>query len=56
MIHQTVGGNGTTGGTWELNQVKSANGSTLHLIKPLTRGFVTGGTAKAQVVLAGGAG
>ena len=52
MIHQTVGGNGTTGGTWELNQVKSVNGSTLHLIKPLTHSFVTGGTAKAQVVLA----
>ena len=52
MIHQTVGGNGTTGGTWELNQVKSVNGSTLHLIKPLAHSFVTGGTAKAQVVLA----
>jgi hypothetical protein len=52
MIHQTVGGNGTTGGTWELNQVKSVNGSTLHLIKPLAHSFVSGGTAKAQVVLA----
>ncbi len=52
MIHQTVGGDGTTGGTWELNQVKSVNGSTLHLIKPLSHTFVTGGTAKAQVVLA----
>ena len=52
MIHQTVGGNGTTGGTWELNQVKSVNGSTLHLIKPLAHSFVTGGSAKAQVVLA----
>ena len=52
MIHQTVGGNGTTGGTWELNQVQSVNGSTLHLIKPLANSFVTGGIAKAQVVLA----
>ena len=52
MIHQTIGGNGTTAGTWELNQVKSVNGSTLHLIKPLANSFVTGGTAKAQVVLA----
>ncbi len=52
MIHQTIGGNGTTAGTWELNQVKSVNGSTLHLIKPLEDSFVTGGGAKAQVVLA----
>ena len=52
MVHQTVGGNGTTGGTWELNQVQSVNGSTLHLIKPLANSFVTGGVAKAQVVLA----
>ncbi len=52
MIHQTVGGDGTTGGTWELNQVQSVNGSTLHLIKPLAHNFVSGGTAKAQVVLA----
>ena len=52
MVHQTVGGNGTTPGTWELNQVKSVNGSTLHLIKPLAHSYVTGGPAKAQVVLA----
>ncbi len=52
MIHQTVGGDGTTAGTWELNQVKSVNGSTLHLLKPLAHTYVTGGTAKAQVVLA----
>ncbi len=52
MIHQTVGGDGTTAGTWELNQVKSVNGSTLHLLKPLAHTYVTGGAAKAQVVLA----
>ena len=52
MVHQTRGGSGTTAGTWELNQVKSVNGSTLHLLKPLTHSFVTDDTAKAQVVLA----
>jgi len=52
MVHQTTGDDGITAGTWELNQVKSVNGSTLHLIKPLAHGYVTGGKAKAQVVLA----
>jgi hypothetical protein len=52
MIHQTRGSDVATAGTWELNQVKSVNGSTLHLIKPLANNFVTGGAAKAQVVLA----
>ena len=52
MIHQTRGADGVTAGTWELNQVKSVNGSTLHLIKALSHSYVTGGSAKAQVVLA----
>ena len=52
MVHQSLGGDGTTSGTWELNQVKSVNGSTLHLIKPLAHTYITGGSAKAQVVLA----
>jgi predicted ribosomally synthesized peptide with SipW-like signal peptide len=52
MVHQTIGGDGITPGTWELNQVKSVNGSTLHLIKPLAHSYVTGGSSKAQVVLA----
>jgi hypothetical protein len=52
MVHQTRGSDGVAAGTWELNQVKSVNGSTLHLIKPLANSYVTGGTAKAQVVLA----
>ncbi len=52
MVHQTRGGSGTTAGTWELNQVKSVNGSTLHLLKPLANSYVTDETAKAQVVLA----
>ena len=52
MIHQTLGDDDVTAGTWELNQVKSVNGSTLHLIKPLAQTYVTGGAAKAQVVLA----
>ncbi len=52
MIHQTRGDDGVVAGTWELNQVKSVNGSTLHLIKPLGNTYVTGGSAKAQVVLA----
>jgi hypothetical protein len=52
MIHQTRGSDVATAGTWELNQVKSVNGTTLHLIKPLANSYVTGGGAKAQVVLA----
>ncbi len=52
MVHQTTGDDGITPGTWELNQVKSVNGTTLHLIKPLVHSYVTGGSAKAQVVLA----
>ena len=52
MVHQTRGDVGVTPGTWELNQVKSVNGSTLHLLKPLAHSYVTGGNAKAQVVLA----
>jgi hypothetical protein len=52
MVHQSTGDDGITAGTWELNQVKSVNGSTLHLIKPLSNSYVTGGAAKAQVVLA----
>ena len=52
MVHQTRGGSGTTAGTWELNQVKSVNGSTLHLLKPLANSYVSDEVAKAQVVLA----
>ncbi len=52
MVHQTVGADGVAPGTWELNQVKSVNGSTLHLIKPLANSYVSGGSSKAQVVLA----
>ena len=52
MVHQTRGSDGVAAGTWELNQVKSVNGTTLHLIKPLAHNYVTGGDAKAQVVLA----
>ena len=52
MVHQTRGSDEVTSGTWELNQVKSVNGTTLHLIKPLAHNYLSGGDAKAQVVLA----
>ena len=52
MVHQTIGGPGATAGTWELSQVKTVNGSTLQLLKPLAHTYVSNGTARAQVVLA----
>jgi len=52
LIYQTVGGSGTTTGTWEVNQVLSVNGNNLLLVKDLEHTYVTDDTAKAQVVLA----
>ncbi len=52
MVHQTVGGSGTTAGDWEINQVTAINGTTLQLLKPLEHSYVTNATTKAQVVLA----
>lgn len=52
MILQTMAGSGTNAGDWEINQVTAVNGTTLQLLKPLTRNYKTDATAKAQVVLA----
>ncbi|MEC9073412.1 MAG: hypothetical protein VX938_13560, partial [Myxococcota bacterium] len=52
LVHQTRGGSGTTGGTWEVNAVLSVNGNNLLLVKDLENTYVTDDTAKAQVVLA----
>ncbi len=56
LIHQSVGtgGNGTAAGAWELNAVKSVEGSTVQLVKVLARDYVDGGpsSGQAQAVVA----
>ncbi len=56
LIHQSVGtsGNGTGAGLWELNAVKSIAGSTVQLVKALTRDYVDAGpsSGQAQAVVA----
>ena len=52
LVHQTIGGDGTTSGTWEINQVLAVNGTSLQLLQPLESSFVSNDTVKAQVVLA----
>ncbi|MGB0590303.1 MAG: hypothetical protein ACPGU1_11535 [Myxococcota bacterium] len=56
LLYQTVGtgGNGTGAGTWELNRVKSVEGGTVSLVKPLDNTYVSGGgsNGEAQAVVA----
>jgi hypothetical protein len=61
LLYQTVGtgGNGTGAGTWELNAVKSIQGSTVEMVKPLVNNYVDKGEnaagdneGQAQAVIA----
>ncbi len=56
LLYQTVGtnGNGTGAGNWELNGVKSVEGSTVQLVKPLKNTYVDNGnnSGRSQAVVA----
>ena len=56
LLYQTVGtnGNGTGAGTWEINRVKSVEGGTVSLVKPVENTYISAGGdgGEAQAVVA----